>query len=244
MIQLGKSSSLSARLLISTIMLVLLMAIGSRTTTAQITQRSEVGFGLGTFNYTGDLVRSYDFTFSQPAATIFYRANVSKVISFRASFTAGKLSASDTQSPIDAFAVKRRASFDIFLSEVSGVYEYHFLDWRDDIRRLRFTPYLFAGLALFNISEVKNKADQYSTIQLAVPFGGGVKYILNPNYYVALEIGIRKTFFDYLDNISGADPAYKTYQYGNKFDYDTYYFLGVTITRTFYDIPCPTNPYK
>lgn len=210
----------------------------------QITQRSEVGFGLGTFNYTGDLVRTYDFTNSQPAATIFYRANISKVISFRASFTAGKLSASDANSPIDAFAVQRNASFDIFLSEVSGVYEYHFLDWRDNIRRLRFTPYVFAGLALFNMSGVKDKAEQYSTIQLAVPFGGGMKYVINPKYYIALEFGIRKTFFDYLDNISDGDKAYKNFQYGNANDYDNYFFLGVTLTRTFYDIPCPTNPYK
>lgn len=211
---------------------------------AQITQRSEIGFGLGTFNYTGDLVRSYDFGNSQPALTLFYRANISKVISFRASFTAGKLSASDANAPIDAFAVQRNASFDIFLSEVSGVYEYHFLDWRDDIRRLRFTPYLFAGLALFNMSGVKDKAAQYSTIQLAVPFGGGMKYVVNPKYYLSLEIGIRKTFFDYLDNISDGDKAYKNYQYGNGNDFDNYFFLGVTLTRTFYDIPCPTNPYK
>lgn len=211
---------------------------------AQLIQRSEIGFGLGTFNYTGDLVRSYDFAYSQPAATIFYRSNMSKVISFRASFTAGKLAASDATDPIDPFAAQRNASFDIFLSEVSGVFEYHFLNWRDDIRRLRFTPYVFAGLALFNMSGVTNKADQYSTIQLAVPFGGGMKYVVNPKYYIALEIGIRKTFFDYLDNISDGDKAYKNYQYGNGNDFDNYFFLGLTFTRTFYDIPCPTNPYR
>jgi hypothetical protein len=211
---------------------------------AQLTQRSEIGFGLGTFNYTGDLVRSYDFGFSQPAATIFYRANISKVISFRAAFTAGRLSANDASNPIDPFAVQRNASFDIFLSEVSGVYEYHFLNWRDDIRRLRFTPYLFAGLALFNMAGVKDKVDQYSTIQLSVPFGGGMKYVVNPKYYVSLEFGVRKTFFDYLDNVSDADKANKTYQYGNGNDFDNYFFLGFSLTRTFYDIPCPTNPYR
>jgi Domain of unknown function (DUF6089) len=211
---------------------------------AQITQRSEIGFGLGTFNYTGDLVRSYDFAYSQPALTLFYRANISKVISFRAAFTAGRLSADDATAPIDPFAVQRSASFDIFLSEVSGVYEYHFLNWRDDIRRLRFTPYLFAGLALFNLSGVTNKADQYSTIQLAVPFGGGMKYVVNPKYYVSLEFGMRKTFFDYLDNISDGDKAFKNYQYGNGNDFDNYFFLGLSLTRTFYDIPCPTNPYR
>lgn len=217
---------------------------GATASLGQLVQRSEIGFGLGTFNYTGDLVRSYDFTYSQPAATIFYRANISKVISFRAAFTAGKLSASDATKPIDPFAVQRNASFDIFLSEVSGVYEYHFLNWRDDIRRLRFTPYLFGGLALFSMSGVKDKADQYSTIQLAVPFGGGVKYVVNPKFYVSLEFGMRKTFFDYLDNISDGDKAYKNYQYGNGNDYDNYFFLGFSLTRTFYDIPCPTNPYR
>ncbi|MBY0434120.1 MAG: outer membrane beta-barrel protein [Cyclobacteriaceae bacterium] len=211
---------------------------------AQLTQRSEVGFGLGTFNYTGDLVRTYNFAFSQPAATLIYRNNVSKVISFRASFTGGKLAASDTRKPIDAFASQRSASFNIFLMEVSGVYEYHFLDWRDSKRRLRFTPYLFAGLALFNISGLSSRTQQYSSIQMAIPFGGGMKYVINPKYYIAAEIGIRKTFFDYLDNISDGDPSQKNYQYGNKFDYDNYFFLGITLTRTFYDIPCPTNPYR
>ena len=231
---LEKFSSLTAVLLVSFII----------TGKAQITQRSEVGFGLGTFNYTGDLVRSYNFAFSQPAGTVFYRANISKVVSFRASLTAGKLSASDVSKPIDAFATRRKASFNIFLMEVSGVYEYHFLDWKDDRRRLRFTPYLFAGLALFNISGVASKTAQYSNVQMAIPFGGGVKYVLNPKYYMALEFGVRKTFFDYLDNVSDADVSQKNYQYGNKFDYDNYFFLGVTLTRTFYDIPCPTNPYK
>ena len=211
---------------------------------AQILQRSEVGFGLGTFNYTGDLVRSYNFAFSQPAATVIYRSNVSKVVSFRASFTAGKLSASDTRAPIDAFAAQRKASFNIFLTELSGVYEYHFLDWREDRRWLRFTPYLFAGLGLFTISGTPNKTVQYSNVQMSIPFGGGIKYVLNPKYYLALEFGVRKTFFDYLDNVSDGDPSQKNYQYGNKFDYDTYYFLGISITKTFYDIPCPRNPYK
>lgn len=223
------------------LLLILLLAT---TTKGQLVQRSEIGFGLGTFNYTGDLVRSYDFAYSQPAATIFYRANISKVISFRAAFTAGGLSANDATNPIDPFAARRNASFDIFLSEVSGVYEYHFLNWRDDIRRLRFTPYLFGGLALFSMSGVKDKVDQYSTIQLAVPFGGGMKYVVNPKFYVSLEFGMRKTFFDYLDNISDGDKSYKNYQYGNGNDFDNYFFLGLSLTRTFYDIPCPTNPYR
>ena len=206
-------------------------------------QRSELGFGIGTFNYTGDLVRNYNIKYSKPAATVFFRSNLSKVVSFRATITAGKLGA--TEKPIDAFAVQRNASFDIFLFEGSLGMEYHFLNWRDDKRPMRYTPYLFAGMGLFGISGNASKTAEYSNIQGVIPFGGGFKYILNPKWYAAFEIGIRKTFFDYLDNISDfTDQTQKNYQYGNPNDYDNYFFIGITFTRTFYDIPCPTNPYK
>lgn len=208
-----------------------------------IAQRSELGFGIGTFNYTGDLVRTYNFKYSKPAATVFFRSNMSKVVSFRASITAGKLGASE--KPIDPAANLRDASFDIFLFEGALGFEYHFLNWRDDKRPMRYTPYLFAGLGLFGISGNATKPAEYSNIQVAIPFGGGFKYILNPKWYAAFEIGIRKTFFDYLDNVSDFnDQTQKNYQYGNPNDYDNYFFLGITFTRTFYDIPCPTNPYK
>jgi hypothetical protein len=207
-----------------------------------LAQRSEIGFGLGTFNYTGDLVRTYNFKYSKPAGTIFYRSNLSKVVSFRAGITAGKIGASE--KPIDAFAVNRNASFDLFLMEASTVMEYHFLNWRDTKRFVRFTPYLFAGLGLFGISGEVNKTQEYSNVQGSIPFGAGVKYIYNPKWYISLEFGIRKTFFDYLDNISAGDPRDKNYQYGNPNDNDNFYFLGITLTRTFYNIPCPTNPYK
>jgi hypothetical protein len=154
------------------------------------------------------------------------------------------LAASDRNNPTDPFAVKRAASFDLFLLELSGGFEYHFLDWRDDKRKLRFTPYLFAGVGLFGISGTPNKNAEYSNIQLSIPFGGGMKYVLNPRYYVSFEFGVRKTFFDYLDNISGGNPSFKTFQYGNPNDNDNYFFTGITLTYTFYDIPCATNPYR
>lgn len=210
---------------------------------AQITQRSELGFGLGMFTYTGDLKRTYSLSASRPAATVFYRANISKVISFKTALTGGKLAATDNRKPIDPFAEQRDASFNIFLLEGSTTFEYHFLDWRDDKRRLRFTPFLFAGLSMFGMSGIENKTAAYSNVQMAIPFGGGMKYVLNPKWYIAFELGIRKTFFDHLDNISDENQAFKNYQYGNKYDNDNYFFTGISITRTFYDIPCAKNPY-
>jgi hypothetical protein len=157
--------------------------------------------------------------------------------------TGGRVGASDKTDPLDAFAKKRNASFNVFLLEAAATFEYHFLDWRDERRRLRYTPYLFAGLGLFSISGNQPKTAEYSNVQMCIPFGGGFKYVLNPNWYVAFEFGIRKTFFDYLDNVSGGDPKYKNYKYGNALDYDNYFFAGITLTRTFYDIPCPKTPY-
>jgi hypothetical protein len=206
-------------------------------------QRSEIGFGLGTFNYTGDLARSYNFLNSKPAGTVFYRTNVSKFASVRAAVTAGKIGASDKKHPVDAFAQQRGASFNVFLFEASAVVEYHFLNWRETKHLLRFSPYLFGGLGLFGLSGNTTKPAEYSNIQGAVPFGAGIKYIINPKWYLSLEFGARKTFFDYVDNISGGDQSKKNYQYGNPYTNDAYYFLGLGVTHTFYDIPCPTNPY-
>jgi hypothetical protein len=220
----------------------LLFLFGSFTAQAQLRQRSEVGGGLGTFNYTGDLVRSYNFLNSQPAATIFYRSNISKVISFRAGLTGGKLKASDRR-PIDPAATQRNAGFNIFLMEVSSTFEYHFLDWREGKRRLRFTPYLFGGISMFGISGNNRTNQGYSSVQMAIPFGGGMKYVLNPKWYLAFEFGIRKTFFDFLDGVSDEDVSRKNYQYGNPYDNDNFFFMGLTLTRTFYDIPCAKNPY-
>lgn len=220
------------------IILILFLVPGSI-----IAQRSEVGFGLGTFTYTGDLARNYSFANSKFAATALYRSNLSKVVSFRVSATAGRLGASDKR-PADAFASLRNASFNIFVFEASAGVEYHFLNWREDRQMLRFTPYLFAGVGLFGMSGNGEKTGEYSNVQGMIPFGAGVKYIINPLWYVSLELGMRKTFTDYIDNISGETPDVKNYQYGFDNDNDRYFFLGLTLTRTFYEIPCPKNPYK
>ncbi|MBL7876129.1 MAG: outer membrane beta-barrel protein, partial [Cyclobacteriaceae bacterium] len=170
---------------------ILLVTLGCVQAQEMIRQSSEVGFGVGVFNYTGDLVRTYNLATSKPAGTVFYRSNISQVISLRGSVTAGKIGATDQRKPIDAFAATRAASFNLFLLEAGVNFEYHFLDWRDAKRHLRFTPYAFAGAALFGISGIQNKNSQYSNVQMSIPFGIGMKYVLNPKYYLAFEIGIR-----------------------------------------------------
>lgn len=222
----------------------ILLGITFGLVTSSFGQGSEVGGGIGGFYYTGDLSRSFAIKAIRPAATLFYRYNISEPVSFRTSITAGQLVGWDEYTPIDAFSERRDASFDIFLFEASGVFEYHFLKWREENFPVRWTPYVFGGIALFGFTAPEDKQEEYSQIQPALPFGLGAKYILNPKWYIAAEIGARKTFFDYLDNVSKGDGVNKNYQYGNEYNTDLYYYAGISITYSFYSIPCPVSPYR
>lgn len=209
---------------------------------AQVRYTSEIGGGLGTFNYMGDIAPNYRFANHRFGATLIYRSAISNVVSFRATLTLGTLAAVET--PVDIYAQKRGASFSRRIYEVASGFEYHFLNWRDDIRRLRYSPYIHAGLGVFALSNTAPKPKEYSNVQLSIPFGVGIKYVLSPRYYLAMEFGVRKTLFDYIDNVSDGDLINKNYQSGNPYDFDTYFFTGLTINYTFYVIPCAYSPYK
>lgn len=207
-------------------------------------QETEIGFGVGGFQYSGDLSRGITLKSINPGGTAFFRTNLSEPVSFRLGITAGKVAAADERTPIDPAAVVRDASFDIFLFEASTVFEYHFLKWRQPNGVLRWTPYFFGGLAIFGISGEGQKPEEYSNIQPSIPFGLGFKYILNPKLYIGIEFGARKTFFDFLDNVADGDGTVKNFDFGNRFDNDLYYYSGISLTYSFYTIPCPTSPYK
>lgn len=209
-----------------------------------VAQSSELGAGFGGFKYSGDLARGISIKSIKPSGTIFYRSNISDAVSFRAAISAGGLTGSDSKTPIDPFAEQRNQSFNVFLLEASTVFEYHFLKWRDPNSINRWTPYFFGGFAIFGLSGMGPKPVQYSNLQPALPFGFGFKYVLNPKWYLGAEFGARKTFFDYLDNLGDGDGTIKNFDYGNRFDNDHYYSIGLSLTYSFYVIPCPTSPYR
>ncbi|RYG54257.1 MAG: hypothetical protein EOO01_02050 [Chitinophagaceae bacterium] len=45
--------------------------------------------------------------------------------------------------------------------------------------------------------------DKYSLVQIVIPAGLGLRYKLDRNWDISFEIGWRKTFTDYLDDVSG-----------------------------------------
>ncbi|MES2880762.1 MAG: DUF6089 family protein, partial [Bacteroidota bacterium] len=42
----------------------------------------------------------------------------------------------------------------------------------------------------------------YKLMQFAIPFGAGIKYAISDKVHLGLETGLRKTFTDYLDDLS------------------------------------------
>ncbi len=205
--------------------------------------KTELGFGVGAFNYTGDLSHKYRLATHRPGLNGHYKFNMSSAVNFRAGLTFGFIKGTD-QRPMDPFAAQRNEDFSVFAFEASTVFEYNFLDLKGRNPVNFGSPYLFAGIGIAGFSGQKASNVDYSPVQPVIPFGMGVKYVLSPNWYLGLEFGVRKLFFDYLDNTSFGDSRFKNYKYGNWYDNDFYYFVGFTATYSFYEIPCPTNPYR
>ncbi len=206
-------------------------------------QKTEIGGGIGVLSYTGDLSRNALTNPIKPGATVFYRYNMRDHISLKLSFVAGGLSGTDSK-PIDAFSVARTASFNIFLFEFAAGIEYYFLDFRSKNAPQNWSPYFYGGLGLFGMAGHKNKSATYSSVQMAIPLAFGVRYRASPKWSFSVEAGIRATLFDYLDNYSEGDLFVKNYKYGNPEDNDKYYFAGVSLSYTFYNVICPTLPIK
>lgn len=203
-------------------------------------QYAEIGFSLGGTHYTGDLVRSFRPSTVRPGASVFYRQNFSEAVSGKISLS-GDFLHGDDANPIDAFAEMRAASFSNFLLQADASIEYHFLDYKSEAALVNFSPYLSLGIGLFFFTGADNPYNSYSKIQPVLPIGLGFKYLISPRVTLGIEYNARKTFFDYLDNISSADVRLKNYAYGDWYDNDWHYYLGFSFSYAFYDIPCPYN---
>jgi hypothetical protein len=207
-----------------------------------IAQKHEFGLGLGGFNYTGELNPRYNFLNYKPAGTLFYRYNVPGfVTAIRLGVTIGQLSGTEAKSK-ELVAQMRGGSFKSTITEVSLMGEYNFINYRDKKQLIKFSPYLTGGVAIFGSgpdTKTNSLAEDFDSqgITFAIPFGVGMKFILNRNWNLGTEFVARKTFTDYLDGISKGQMGNKTT--GNHLDDDWYYYTGITLSYTIYGINCP-----
>lgn len=194
--------------------------------------------GLGGMNYKGDLAPNFSPLNYRLALSANFRYNASRAVSFRTGFLVGSVAASDSKSS-DPFNKIRNSAFRSKVRELNGVVEYNFLNYKDKPRYINWTPYVFGGLAYYHFKP-DYETGSYSTRQIAIPFGLGVKWEVSRPWSLEFEFGTRKLFTDNLDNIGSNVPAVtQKYQQGNPSLNDVYYYTSVTLSYTFYKIVCP-----
>jgi len=231
----------------------------------------------GLINYQGDLnPNSFTFGRSKLAIGATIRKPLSRWFTARAGVNFGSIEAADRYNR--DYLKPRNLSFFTRIKEAYAGLEFNFLN----ITKSRFTPYLYGGIAVFHFNpwaydndgnkvhlrplstEGQGIADfpsqkPYKLTQIALPFGAGIRYAVSDNVNIGVEFSQRKTFTDYLDDVSSfyvdretllaakgpkaVEMAYRgiasssssaSYpahgeQRGTPSEMDWYYFTGLTI---------------
>ncbi|MCA8832195.1 DUF6089 family protein [Hymenobacter pini] len=182
-------------------------------------------------------------------------------ISGRLSLSYGRITgddakAADQNDPDAKFRYNRNMNFrnDILELAVTGVFD--LIENRNNyIKRPDFVPYLFGGVGVIhhnpkglvgensnNLSagsyinlqplRTEGQSSGYSLTQFVIPFGAGARYKLNKAFDVGIELGFRKTFTDYLDDVSGNYVAQKSNLQG-----DAAQYFGWDITKGTAQVP-------
>lgn len=185
---------------------------------SSFSQKWEYGLSGGISNYHGDLAYNIVLKESHPAFGAFMKYNINDYWSYRPAFTMGEISGSDQNFPEYKY---RNLDFNSKIYEFSNVMEFNFLPFGANVLSKDFTSYVMMGIGVFyhnpkstfndEVHELRKlhtegQDKRYPTVQVSIPFGGGVKYNINKNWVIGWEIGWRKTFTDYLDDVSTTYP--------------------------------------
>jgi hypothetical protein len=232
----------------------------------------------GFSNYQGDL-QEKRFTTQQAKAafSIGAKYDITEHFSLRTNLSYAAIAANDKYNH-QADLRARNLSFESKITEANLLLDYSLFSLED--RKL--TPYVFGGIAVFHfnpyafdsaghkvylkplstegegLAAYPNRKP-YSLTQVAIPMGAGIRWRFSDNIILSYEIGLRKTFTDYLDDVSTnyvdqftlasakgakavemayrggelkAGPAYPaagSIRGGAKFK-DWYYFSGLTVS--------------
>ncbi|MEO7769282.1 MAG: DUF6089 family protein [Ferruginibacter sp.] len=187
-------------------------------------QKIHLTFFGGISNYQGDL-QPKKYTFQQANFAVGFGAlyEITQKLYIRGNITFASVTGDDK---FNGIYLNRNLSFSSPITDVHLGLEYDLLNSYEK----SLAPFIFAGISGFHfnpstIDTLGAKAylqplgtegqgffmgrTKYHLTQLSIPFGGGIKLSLTDNVRVRLEIGFRKTFTDYLDDVSStyADPV-------------------------------------
>lgn len=175
----------------------------------------------GLANYSGDLQdRALTFQQARYSFGLWASYDINPYVMLRGGLHVAKVGAEDRFQTNPANQL-RNLSFQTNIIELHAGAEYHFLGMDNRV----FSPYVFGGLGGFYYNpyafdQVGNKVflkplstegqgvagypdrQPYSLTQFTLPFGVGVRMVLTDRVDVGVEFGYRKTFTDYIDDVS------------------------------------------
>jgi hypothetical protein len=236
----------------------------------------DVGLFAGGAYYIGDINPNKHFKQTQLAGGALVRYNLNHRSALRLGFTMGNIEADDSQSS-SGWQQQRNLAFRSPVQELALLFEFNFLDFMigGDASN-QFSPFVFFGLGGFHFNpkaELNNEEirlqslgtegqeleggaseNKYKRIQPSIPIGIGAKFALGKLFCLGIEWGMRKTFTDYIDDVSTvyynnfilaeergenaallADPSLNKItntgkQRGDNTKKDWYSFIGITLT--------------
>jgi len=177
---------------------------------------------IGSHNIKG--IKDFDFNATKPAIQIGYRRFFSPNIAAKAGFTFGQVSGNDAFTN-EEYRKNRNLHFKSPIAELAIQLDYFpFREYFGHIYRSNgvvgkrvnnISPYLFLGIGGFwynpkakyqgdwvKLRPLKTEGVEYKSISVAFPIGMGLKYAIDKQWSIGLEIGLRYTMTDYLDDVS------------------------------------------
>ncbi len=183
-------------------------------------------------------LKDLEISLTNPNFTFGYRYIATPMWAFRASFTQGWVSGNDAKTS-EFFRQNRNLNFRSPITELTALVEFYPLRERTQHlyrmkgtkkkRPLLLSPYITTGIGVFrfnpkgkyqgtwyNLRDLKTEGQglpggpaPYSRISVSIPIGVGIKYALSKEWSIGFEIMGRKTFTDYIDDVSTVyyDPA-------------------------------------
>ena len=150
-------------------------------------------------------------------------------MAWRVSYHYTKISGDDANA-LDAGRVNRNLSFRSNIHELALLGEFNPIG-----SDKRFYPYLYGGAAIFHFNPetvyqgqlvelqplgtegqgIEGFDEKYRLTQFSIPLGVGFKFRMTDRINLGLELGLRKTFTDYLDDVSGTYVNYNDLLAGN-----------------------------
>ncbi len=171
--------------------------------------------GLNTSTYYGDLKDDSDIIDAKPSLSLGLMTSVSRNIFIRGEFSWITLSGRDQESSEEG-KLRRNLSFTSNNYELNVTGIFNLIPHRGRFyQRPNYNLYGFVGLGgiYFNpkatlqgekhaLQPLKTEGVKYSRFAFVIPFGLGAKTKLTPFLNLGIEAGWRKSFTDYMDDVS------------------------------------------